>query len=79
MRILDLDGEEVGSVGMVRGQTVDFRDLFVSAAGKVIAPILDPEAAAICPGCGALYRSGISTCGDCQVPLHLLNRSSARG
>ena len=77
LHIVNANGQEVGSVGIVRSRAADFGDLFISAAGEVIAPVLDPEAAAICPRCGILYRSGFTTCSDCQVALRPLSRSSA--
>ena len=72
LRILDTDGAEVGWVGLLRETELDFGDIFVSAAGKLIAPILDPTAGAICPDCGALYRAGFSLCSDDQIPLRSL-------
>ena len=61
----------VSSVGIVRAMETDFGDIYVSQEGKVVAPVLD-DAAAICPQCGATYRSGFETCSDCNVPLHHL-------
>jgi hypothetical protein len=72
LRISDVDGTEIGWVGILREVEADFGDIFIAATGKLIAPVLDPVAAAICPLCGALYRSGFSTCSDCQVSLRPL-------
>jgi hypothetical protein len=72
LRILNVEGEKLGWVGIVRAKEVDFGDVFVSATGKLIAPVLDPDAAAICPSCGTLYRSGFPTCSNCQVPVRPL-------
>ena len=72
LRILDTEGDEVDVVGMVRSMQADFGDIFVSAAGKVIVPALDPDAAGICPRCGATYRSGFPACSDGQVPVRPL-------
>jgi hypothetical protein len=75
LHILTVEGEEVGWIGMVRARDVDFGDIFVSATGQPIAPVLEPNAAAICPRCGALYRAGFPTCSDCQVPVRPLASS----
>jgi hypothetical protein len=67
-----MDGEELGWIGIIVAMDADFGDVFISAGGKLIAPVLDPTAAAICPQCGALYRAGFSTCSDDQTPLRPL-------
>ena len=73
VRVVDVEGEEAGWVGIIRAREVDFRDIFASETGELVAPVLDPGAAAICPRCGALYRSGFPTCSDCQIPLRPLD------
>ena len=72
LRISDLDGAELGWVGILREADADFGDIFISAGGKVIAPVGYPGAAAICPNCGSLYRAGFTRCKDDQVPLRPL-------
>ena len=72
LRISNVDGEELEWIGIIRAMDADFGDVFISAGGKLIAPVLDPTAAAICPQCGALYRAGFSTCSDDQTPLRPL-------
>ncbi|MGH9862579.1 MAG: hypothetical protein ACRD35_04070 [Candidatus Acidiferrales bacterium] len=72
LRILNREGDEVGVVGIMRAAKAEFGTLYVSPAGKIIAPAFDPSATAICPSCGATYRRGFNTCADCEVPLHLL-------
>jgi hypothetical protein len=69
VRILNPEGAELGWVGVLREKDADFGDIFVAASGKVIAPVLYPGAAAICPNCGSLYRAGFTTCSDDQTPL----------
>jgi hypothetical protein len=77
LRILDVDGVELGWIGILRATEVNVGDIFVSASRKVIAPILDPAAVAVCPNCGAFYRFEFSICSDCQVlvrPLRLQHK-----
>ncbi len=64
--------KKVGSIGIMRSKEADFRDAFVSEKETLTAPVVDPEAAGLCPTCGALYRAGFSTCSDCQVPIRPL-------
>jgi hypothetical protein len=59
LRISDLDGAELGWVGILREADADFGDVFISASGKVIAPVAYPGSAMICPNCGSLYRAGL--------------------
>jgi hypothetical protein len=72
LQISDIDGEEVGWAGLIRDVNADFGDMFVSASGKLIAPVVYPGTRAICPKCGMLYRAGFSICSDDQVPLRPL-------
>jgi len=72
LRIADVDGDEAGWTGVMSTMQADFGRVYVSAAGKVIAPVLDPGAAAICPACGTLFSAGTSTCSDCDVPVRPL-------
>ncbi len=65
---------EAARVGTFGSREADFRDIFVSDRGERTAPVLDAEAASICPTCGAHYRAGFSMCSDCKVPLQLLRR-----
>jgi len=72
LRILDLDGAELGWVGILREPDADFGDVFISASGKVIAPVAYPGSAMICPNCGSLYRAGFTTCSEDQTLLRPL-------
>lgn len=74
LRVLDVDGAALGWIGILRATESDAGDIFVSASGKVIAPILDPAAVAICPSCGALFRVASAVCNDCNVPVRPLRR-----
>jgi hypothetical protein len=69
LRISDLDGAELGWVGILSEPDSDFGDVFISASGKVIAPVAYPGSAMICPNCGSLYRAGFTTCSEDQTPL----------
>lgn len=72
LRILNLNGKKLDWVGILRAKEVDFRDIFVSATGKLCAPVLDPCTIAICPNCGTPYRSVSVMCADCHVPVRPL-------
>jgi hypothetical protein len=72
LRISDIDGVALGWVGILRERDADFHDIFISADGKVVAPVGYPGAAAVCPTCGALFRVGPTHCDEDQTPLRPL-------
>ena len=79
LRVSDLDGAELGWVGILREADADFGDIFISASGRVIAPVAYPGSAMICPNCGSLYRAGFTTCSDDQTPLRPLGSITING
>jgi hypothetical protein len=72
LRISDVDGAELGWVGILRETESDFGDIFISAQGKVIAPVGCPGAASICPRCGSVFRAGFTMCDEDLTPLRPL-------
>jgi hypothetical protein len=74
LRVSDRDGEELGEVGLIQAMDADFGDVFVGGPSGLVAPALDPAAAAICPSCGATYEAGVARCSDCDRELRALTR-----
>ena len=75
LRVSDRDGEVLGEVGIIQDMDADFGDIFVGGPSKLVAPVLDPSAAAICPNCGATYEAGVARCSDCELELRPLTRA----
>ena len=65
------DGEAADGDALDADAGDDARDIDVDGAPQKahLDGPLDPDAALVCPECGAQYRSGFTECSDCLVPL----------